>query len=156
MRLFHQKYSLLAPRILCTFIFLPLQLFAQKKDSLRLACLLDNVTVHAPEKPAINLGQTEPKIILSSASDTVVKACADVVISTVQRDEEGKWEIVFNHKNYWFWLSGLTKVVVRKDQRIKTGETIGHLETGKKIELLLYDFETPLDPKKYMNCGKSQ
>lgn len=153
MRFFHQKYLLLLRWMLCIFIFLPLNLLAQKKDSLRLACLLDNATQHTPEKPAIILGQAEPKIILSSASDTLVKACADVVISTIQRDEEGKWEIVFNHKNYWFWLTGLSKVVVRKDQKIKTGETLGHLETGKKIELLLYDFETPLDPKKYMNCG---
>ncbi len=156
MRFIHQKYFLLTRSMLCILLFLPLHFLAQKKDALKLTCLLDNATEHAPEKPAINLGQAEPKIILSSASDTLVKACADVTISTVQRDDEGKWEIVFNHKNYWFWLSGLSKVVVRKDQKVKTGETLGHLETGKKIELLLYDFETPLDPKKYMNCGKSQ
>ncbi len=85
----------------------------------------------------------------------MVKACTDAVISTIQRDaEDGTWEVVFYRKNYWFWLSGLSKVVVRKDQRVKTGDVIGHLETGKKIELLLYDFETPIDPKKYMSCGR--
>ena len=150
MHLFHQKYLLLA------FLCLPLTVLAQKKDKLRLACLLDNATEHAPEKQAINLGPVEPKIILSSVTDTLVKACADVVINTVQRDEEGKWEIVFNHRDYWFWLSGLSKVVVKKDQKVKTGDILGHLETGKKIELLLYDFETPVDPKKYMKCGKRQ
>jgi hypothetical protein len=46
----------------------------------------------------------------------------------------------------------LSKVAVRKDQKVKTGDTIGHLLPGQKIELLLYDFETPVDPKKYMNC----
>ena len=154
MRFIHQKYFLLTRMMLCILLCLPLHLLAQKKETLHLACLLNNATEHAPEKPAINLGEEEPKIILSSASDTLVKACADVMISTIQRDDEGKWEIVFNHKNYWFWLSGLSKVVVKKDQKVKMGETLGHLETGKKIELLLYDFETPLDPKKYMNCGK--
>ena len=156
MRLLHQKYFLLIRWMLCIFLCLPLQLLAQKRETLNLACLLNDAIEHAPEKPAINLGQAEPKIILSSASDTLVKACAEVMISTIQRDDEGKWEIVFNQKNYWFWLSGLSKVVVKKDQKVKTGETLGHLVTGKKIELLLYDFETPLDPKKYMNCGKSQ
>jgi hypothetical protein len=83
-----------------------------------------------------------------------VKACADAVISVVQKDEEGKMEIVFYHKNYWFWLSGVSKAVVRKDQKVKAGEVIGHLQPGEKLELLLYDFETPMDPKKYMKCGQ--
>ena len=46
-------------------------------------------------KASHNSGQAEMKIILSSTTDTLVKACTDTVISTVQRDEEGKWEIVF-------------------------------------------------------------
>jgi len=147
MRLVYQKY------LLVIFLCLPLHLLAQKKDTLRLACLLDNATEHQ-EKQAINVGQKELKIILSSATDTLVKACTDAVISTIQQDEEGKWEIVFNHKDYWFWLSGLAKPTVRKDQKVKTGDTLGTLLPGQKIELLLFDFETPIDPKKYMNCGK--
>jgi len=147
MRLFHQRYLLLV------FLCLSLHLLAQKKDTLRLTCLLDNATEHQ-EKQAINSGQKELKIILSSATDTMVKACTDAVISTIEKDEEGKWDIVFYHKDYWFWLTGLSKVVVRKDQKVKTGDTIGILMAGQKIELLLYDFETPVDPKKYMNCSK--
>ena len=147
MRLQSQKYLLFA------FLCLPVHLLAQKKDTLRLTCLLNNATEHQ-EKPAVNMGPKELKLILSSATDTLVKACADVVISTIQRDEEGKWDIVFNKKDYWFWLSGVSKVTVKKDQRVKAGDTIGIIEPGEKIELLLYDFETPLDPKKYMNCGQ--
>lgn len=137
------------------FLFLPLSLLAQKKDSLRLTCLLNDATEPAPEKQGVDFGVKELKIVLSSATDTLVKACTDVVISTIQRDsDDDTWEIVFYHKDYWFWLSGLTKVVVRKDQKLKRGDILGHLESGKKIELLLYDFETPIDPKKYMKCGK--
>lgn len=149
MGLLFQKYLLLI------FLFLPLSLLAQKKDSLRLTCLLNNATEPALEKQGVDFGEKELKIVLSSATDTLVKACTDVIISTIQRDaDDDTWEIVFYHKDYWFWLSGLTKVVVRKDQKLKTGDILGHLETGKKIELLLYDFETPIDPKKYMKCGK--
>ena len=147
MRLLYQKYFLLV------FLCLPLHLLAQKKDTLRLTCLLNNATEHQ-EKQAVNMGPKELKLILSSTTDTVVKACADAVISTIQRDEEGKWDVVFNQKDYWFWLTGVSKVTVKKDQRIKAGDTIGIIQPGEKIELLLYDFETPLDPKKYMNCGK--
>lgn len=146
MRLLYPKYLLLV------FLCLPLRLLAQKKDSLRLTCLLNNATEHQ-EKQAVNMGPKELKIILSSTTDTLVKACADAVISTIQKDEEGKWDIVFNQKDYWFWLTGVSKVTVKKDQRIKAGDTIGIIQPGEKIELLLYDFETPLDPKKYMNCG---
>jgi hypothetical protein len=132
----------------------PISLLAQTKDSLKLACLLDNAIESAPEKPGTNKGPVELKIVLSSATDTVVKACTDARVSNVERDEEGKWEVVFFQKNYFFWLSGLSKPVVKKNQKIKMGEAIGYLQPGEKIELLLYDFETPLDPKKYMKCGK--
>jgi len=149
MRLSYPKYLLLA------FLFLPFCLLAQKKDTLRLTCLLNDVTEQPAEKKGVDLGVKELKIVLSSSTDTLVKACTDAVISTIQKDtDDGTWEIVFQHKNYWFWLSGLSQVVVRKDQKVKTGDIIGYLDTGKKIELLLYDFETPVDPKKYMNCGK--
>ena len=147
MRLLYPKYLLLA------FLCLPVHLLAQKKDTLRLTCLLNNAIEHQ-EKQAVNTGPKELKLILSSTTDTVVKACTDAVISTIQRDEEGKWDVVFNKKDYWFWLTGVSKVIVKKDQKIKAGDTIGIIQPGEKIELLLYDFETPLDPKKYMNCGK--
>lgn len=127
---------------------------AQKKDSLKFTCLLQDAVEAAPAKAGIELGAKELKLVLSSQTDTLVKACADVVISTVQRDEYGRFELVFHHKHYWFWLSGLSSAVVRRDQKLKTGEVLGHVKRGEKIELLLYDFETPLDPKKYMKCGR--
>jgi hypothetical protein len=149
MRLLYQKYLWLI------FLLLPMGLLAQKKDTLRLTCLLNDASEPAPEKQGVDFGTKELKIVLTSLTDTLVKSCADAVISTIQKDgDDGTWEIVFYHKDYWFWLSGLTKVVVRKDQKVKAGDILGHLETGKKIELLLYDFETPIDPKKYLKCGK--
>jgi Peptidase family M23 len=141
--------------LLPAFLVLPFGLLAQKKDTLRLTCLLNDAIEAPAERQGVDFGKKELKIVLSSATDTLVKACADAVIGTVQKDaDDGTWEIVFSHKNYWFWLSGLSKVVVRKDQKVKAGDTLGYLDNGKKIELLLYDFETPIDPKKYMNCGK--
>ena len=135
------------------FLCLPVVLLAQQKDSLRLSCMLNNAVEHF-EKQSSFSGQKELKIVLTSPTDTLVKAPTDVVISTLQRDEEGRWDVVFYHKDYWFWLSGISKPTVRKDQKLRTGDPIGVLATGQKIELLIYDFETPVDPAKYMNCGK--
>jgi hypothetical protein len=65
-------------------------------------------------------GPVELKIVLSSASDTLVKACTDARVSSVQKGDDGKWEVVFFQKDYWFWLSGLTKAYVTKNQKVKT------------------------------------
>jgi len=142
----HSKY------LLSILLFLPLGLLAQKKDTLRLACLLDHAIEDPQEKPSVNGAPVELKIVLSSPTDTLVKACTDARVSSVQKDDDGKWEVVFFQKDYWFWLSGLTKAYVTKNQKVKTGQPLGYLEPGDKIELLLYDFETPMDPRKYMNC----
>jgi hypothetical protein len=81
-----------------------------------------------------------------------VRAPIDATISKVQRDEEGKFEIVFFHNDYWFWYSGITKSVVRPNQKIKAGDPIGYNQPGEQVEILIYDFETPVDPKKYLDC----
>ncbi len=140
--------------LLLILLFLPLGLLAQNKDTLRLVCLLDHAIEDPQEKPTANSGPVELKIVLSSPTDTLVKACTDARVSSVQKGDDGKWEVVFFQKDYWFWLSGLTKAYVTKNQKVKTGQALGYLEPGEKIELLLYDFETPLDPRKYMNCQK--
>jgi hypothetical protein len=136
-------------------LVMPVQLLAQVKEPPRFACFLENATEVQPVKPGIDMGTKEMKLVLSSLTDTLVRACADAVISVVQRDENGKTEIVYYHRKYWFWLSGLSGAAVRKDQRVKSGEVIGYAEPGDRIELLLYDFETPIDPKKYVKCGDS-
>jgi Peptidase family M23. len=138
--------------LLSVLVFLPFGLLGQKKDTLRLACLLDHAIEAPQEKPTANSGPVELKIVLSSPTDTLVKACTDARVSSVQKSDDGKWEVVFFQKDYWFWLSGLTKAYVTKNQKIKTGQALGYLEPGDQVELLLYDFETPIDPRKYMNC----
>lgn len=124
---------------------------AQVKDSLNLSCLLFQATDVTPKEDRAG-GQKELKLVLSSNTDTIVKAVMDGVISKVQRDQEGKWEVVFYHNDYWFWLTGITKVAVRPNQKVKAGQAIGYNEPGEPVELLVYDFETPVDPKKYMRC----
>jgi len=146
---------------LLVVIFLPLGLLAQRrgvgqKDSLpKLICPLNQAIEPPAEKQAYDLGVSQPKIILTSATDTTVKACISGTVTNVMRDEEGKWEVMFNNKDYYFYYSGITKVKVVKGQKLQGGDGIGIIKPGDKIELMVYDFETPLDPKRYLSCGKA-
>src|SRR5258705_9745147 len=130
--------------VLCCFSF---GLAAQKKDSLKLSCPLNEAVEPPAEKQPYSLGVPQPKLILMSLSDTTVKACINGTVTTVMRDEDGKWEVMFNNKDYYFWYSGLSKTKVIKGQKLQNGEAVGIIKPGDKLELMLYDFETPIDPK---------
>ena len=129
---------------------------AQKKDTLRvLSCPLNDAVEPPPPKLAYGYGKQEGSVTLTSASDTMVKACTDATVSKIQQDAEGKWEVVLFYNDYWFWYSGVSKVLVKRNQVLKSGDTIGIIQPGQEMELLLYDFETPIDPKKYLDCKKA-
>jgi hypothetical protein len=143
--------------LMAAFMSLSLTSLAQKgrkqvKDSLSISCILLNAKDITPQKRED--GMEELKLVLSSESDTTVRAGMDAVISKVQRTQEGKWEVVYYHQDYWFWMSGISKVTVKPNQKVKAGDAIGINETGEPVELLVYDFETPVDPKKYLKCGQ--
>ncbi len=141
---------------LCFLTFPCMTVNAQREgqDTLRLSCFLTNAVLHTTESRNQLFNTDELKLVLSSTSDTVVKACIDAEVTTVQREADGTYEIVFVYKDYWFWLSGLQKATVRAKQRFRRGDAIGILNPGSKLELLLFDFETPVDPRPLMDCGK--
>ena len=140
------------------FLVLPLLSPAQNrrrgaKDSLALSCILFQARDLTPKDEGAGVSK-ELKLVLASATDSLVKAGMDAVISKVQRGQDGKWEVVYYHQDYWFWMSGIEKVAVRPNQQVKAGEAIGINEPGQPVELLVYDFETPLDPKHYLKCSE--
>jgi hypothetical protein len=130
-----------------------------QNDSIRLLCPLNNATVVPPPKNLIHYDPADLCVVLQSIPDTVVKACVPGMVTNIEADsdEEGKWEVVlfykFRGKDYYFWYSGLSNVIVRRNQALKNGQAIGSVPSGGKIELLMYDFETQVDPTKYMDCN---
>jgi hypothetical protein len=58
----------------------------------------------------------------------------------------------YKDKEYYFWYTGLEKVIVRRNESLKEGQAIGFIKPAGKIELLMYDFETQVDPTKYLDC----
>jgi hypothetical protein len=126
----------------------------QKKDTLTvLACPLNDATEPPPQKNAMSYGKDE-SITLLSTTDTLIKAGIGATVSQIQRNQEGKWDVVLYHDDYWIWYSGVSKVYVKEKQVLKTGDTIGFLPTGQEIRLLLFDFETPMDVKRLLDCKK--
>ncbi|MFN4314901.1 MAG: hypothetical protein ACK4E0_11440 [Chitinophagaceae bacterium] len=115
-------------------------------------CPLQNASIHIDSASIKMYGTAEKKLIINSKTDTLIKAPADIQIFTVQRDTDGTYEIVFSHSDYYFWLSGVHKTLVRAGQRLPKGEAVGILATGTKLEILLFEDETPVEPTDYLPC----
>lgn len=121
-------------------------------DSVWLRCPLDEAVVVPPPKNAIKFDEPDLCVVLHSKPDTVVKACITARVSNVVQTEDEKWDVVYYYRDYYFWFSGLSRVLVRKGDNLKTGQPVGIIAPGDKVELTMYKFETPLDPVRYMDC----
>jgi len=140
-------------------LLLPCAIKAQT-DSIRLLCPLNDAIVVPPPKNAIRYDPPDMCIVLTSAPDTIVKACTGArVTNVVQNDEDGKWEVVlfakYKSKEYYFWYTGMERVVVKRNDALKEGQTLGFIKPSGRIELLMYDFETPIDPTRFLGCQKT-
>lgn len=142
--------------VVCSIVLFPLSTKAQtgngEGESPRFACPLREARAHVDSVALKLYGSQDLKLIISSTADSLVKSTADAVITAVQRETDGSYEIVFNYEDFWFWLSGIHEPLVRPQQRVKKGDPIGKLKPGAKLEILLFDFETPADPLEYLPC----
>jgi len=140
-------------------IFLPSLTFAQS-DSIRLTCPLNEAVVVPPNKNAIHYDPPDLCITLTSRPDTIVKACINGRVTNVEQNDEGTWDVVFfykdyrKNKEYYFWYTGMKNVIVKRNDNVKAGQPIGFIMPGTPLEMLMYEFETQLDPSKYIDCGK--
>jgi hypothetical protein len=139
----------------CTFFFISVHLYAQK-DSIRLLCPLNEAIVVPPPKNVIQYDQGDLCVVLQSIPDTVVKSVGSGRVTNTEYTEESKNGVVLfvklNGKEYYFWYTGITKLLVRRNDVVKTGQPLGYVSSGGKIELLMYEFETQVDPVKYLDC----
>ena len=142
---------------LLSCLFLPSSLLAQN-DSIRLYCPLNEAVVVPPPKNAMKFDIPDLCVVLTSLPDTIVKACTVSRVTNVTRNEDdgGKWEVVifskYKNKEYYFWYTGLDTVLIKRNEVLKVGQPMGFIKPGGKIELLMYDFETQVDPTNYLDC----
>lgn len=138
---------------LAAFILFSSSLFAQQ-DSVWLHCPLDQAIVVPPPKNIMKFDEPDLCIVLVSIPDTVVKAVVTGRVSNVVQNDDGKWDVVFYYRDYYFWYSGLSKPLVRRGDNLKTGQPVGYIPVGGNLEFLMYNFETPMNPVRFLSCNK--
>lgn len=124
----------------------------QKKiDTLHLACPVPGGKLQPASKDGYQF-KDDLKAVLKSISDTLFLSPVDGKIDLITMGDGGKYEIVMHYYNYNIWLTGISKVLVKKNDKMKTGQPVGKINPGDEVEILLFDDEEPVDPRKYLQC----
>lgn len=127
--------------------------FAQT-DSLQLSCPLKNGTpriIRASDKDYQS--SSEYGIMLTSKIDTSVLAVHEASVVLVARTEDTKYDVVLQFRNYSFWYAGVLSPKVRKGTKVKAGDILGTYKPGDMVELLMFQSEEPVNPRKYLKCN---
>lgn len=147
----NRKVTILIP----VFAFLAENLPAQQ-NTFPLPCPLNEATVVPPPKNAVKFDEPDLCVVLTSIPDTVVKAVATGRITNTENTEESGYGFVMfakvSGKDYYFWFTGMNKLLVRRNDLVKPGQAVGFISPGTKIELTMYEFETPVDPIQHLDC----
>jgi hypothetical protein len=122
-------------------------------DSLKLLCPIPGAVAQSPSDQGAGY-KGDLKVSFKSVSDTLFLAPVDGKIDLITMGEGGKYEIVMHYYNYNIWFTGISKLLVKKNDMPKKGQPIGTINPGDEVELLLFDDEEPVDPKKYLDCKK--
>ena len=127
--------------------------FAQS-DSLKLTCPLKAGVpriIRASDKDYQS--SSEYGIILTSKIDTIIVAVHEASVVLVARTDDTKYDVVLQFKNYSFWYAGVLAPKVKKGTKVKAGEIIGTYKPGDMLELLMFQQEEPVNPRKYLKCN---
>lgn len=96
---------------------------------------------------------SEYGVMITSKIDTVVQAVHDGTVVIVARTEDTKYDLVIQYRTYYFWYAGVLAPKVRQGAKIKAGDIIGTYKPGDFLELLMYDLEEPVNPRRYLKCN---
>ena len=140
---------------LLVIFFQPGDLLAQK-ENIRLICPLNEATIVPPPKNVIHFEEPDLCVVLQSVPDTVVKSVGIGRVTNTELTEDSKNGLVLfvkiNGKDYYFWYTGLSKLLVKRNDVVKLGQPLGYISPGESIELLMYEFDVPVDPTHYLDC----
>ena len=128
----------------------------QKKlnpDSLHLKCPVPGAKLKTASKEEYRF-KDDLKAVLKNESDSLFLAPVDGKVDLITMGDGGKYEIVIGYHNYNIWLTGISQVLVKKNDKIKTGQPVGKINPGDEVEILLFDDEEPVDPAKYLDCKR--
>ena len=142
-------------RIFFLFSYLIPVLYVQAQtDSLKLICPLVNgipKTIRASDKDYQK--SSEYGVILTSKIDTTVQAVHEGAVVIVARTEDTKYDVVIQYRNYYFWFAGVLTPKVRQGTRVRAGDIIGTYKPNDMLEMLMFQQEEPVNPRKYLKCN---
>ena len=127
--------------------------FAQT-DSLQLSCPLKTGVpkiIRASDKDYQK--SSEYGVMITSKIDTIVQAVHEASVVLVARTEDTRYDVVLQYRNYSFWYAGVLTPKVRKGAKVKAGDIIGTYKPGDMLELLMFQQEEPVNPRKYLKCN---
>ena len=145
----HLKRAFLLKILILTSIFVNGQI-----DSLVLACPLANGTpriIRASDRDYQR--SSEYGVILTSKTDTIVHAVYGAAVVIVARTEDSKYDVVLQYRGYYFWYAGVLSPAVKTGNKVKKGDIIGTYKPGDFLELLMFEQEEPVNPRKFMKCN---
>jgi len=123
-------------------------------DSLQLKCPLTSGTLKTIRASDKDYQKTsEYGVMLSSKIDTLVQAVHDGAVVIVARTEDTKYDVVIQYRSYYFWYAGVLSPKVRQNSKVKAGDIIGTYKPGDMLEILMYNAEEPVNPRKYLKCN---
>ena len=96
---------------------------------------------------------SEYGVMLTSKIDTAVQAVHEGAVVIVARTEDTKYDVVLQFRNYYFWYAGVLAPKVRQGAKVKAGDIIGTYKPGDMLELLMFQQEEPVNPRKYLKCN---
>lgn len=143
------KRAFLLKILILISIFLNAQI-----DSLELACPLENGTprvIRASDKDYQR--SSEYGVMLTSKTDSIVYAVYGAAVVIVARTEDSRYDVVLQYRGYYFWYAGVLTPTVKTGNKVKKGDIIGTYKPGELLELLMFDQEEPVNPRKFMNCN---
>ncbi len=135
------------------FSFIVSFVFAQT-DSLKLSCPLKAGVpkiIRASDKDYQK--SSEYGVMITSKIDTAVLAVHEASVVLVVRTEDALYDVVLQFRNYSFWYAGVLTPKVRKGAKVKAGDVIGTYKPGDMLELLMFQSEEPVNPRKYLKCN---
>lgn len=136
-------------------IFILFTLFANgQMDSLQLGCPLANGTpriIRASDRDYQR--SSEYGVMITSKTDTLVNAVYGASVVFVARTEDSKYAVVLQYRGYYFWYEGVLAPLVKTGAKVKKGDIIGTYKPGELLELLMFDKEEPVNPRKFLKCN---
>ena len=139
--------------ILLFFFSITAKLVFAQADSLQLQCPLNFGTakvIRASDRDYQK--SSEYGVILTSKLDSTVQAVHEGSIVIVARTEDTKYDVVIQFRNYYFWYAGVLAPKVKQHTKVKPGDVIGTYKPGDMLELLMFQAEEPVNPRKYLKC----